>query len=332
MIEIEDVVERVKRPKIKTLILLAFSIAVVLISFILAIISFYESETSIFPLHQELVIAEGETFAQIASNLQTQGYIHSALYLRIKQIVRSQPVILKAGTYQFSEPQNLESLLKVLTVGDPTDNSVTVIHKEGESVEVLALNLARSLPDFEKEKFIALTKPSEGKLFPDTYHLPLNYSPEEITKLLTDTFAEKIEPYMSQINESHLKLDEIIVLASIIEREANTEESMRMVSGILQNRLKIGMPLQVDASMEYVLNKPLKDLTADDLKIESPYNTYLNTGLPPTPIGNPGLLAIDAVLNPTDSNFLFYLTGNNGVFYYAEDFDQHRINIAKYLR
>ena len=92
------------------------------------------------------------------------------------------------------------------------------------------------------------------------------------------------------------------------------------------------MALQTDASIEYVLDKPLNELVPSDLEIDSPYNTYQNPGLPPTPIGNPGLEAIKAVLYPTPSKYLFYITGNDGNFYYAKNFDQHRLNIARYLR
>jgi UPF0755 protein len=92
------------------------------------------------------------------------------------------------------------------------------------------------------------------------------------------------------------------------------------------------MPLQADASIEYVLNKPLSELTPEDLKIDSPFNTYTNTGLPPHPIGNPGLEAILAVLEPQESKYFFYITDDDGNFYYAKNFDEHRVNIAKYLR
>ena len=111
---------------------------------------------------------------------------------------------------------------------------------------------------------------------------------------------------------------EIITLASILEREANSAESMRMISGILQNRLEINMPLQVDASIEYDLDKPLHELTPTDLKErDTPYNTYLYSGLPPTPIGNPGQTAIEATLNPTESDYLFYVTDDESNFHYA---------------
>ena len=130
----------------------------------------------------------------------------------------------------------------------------------------------------------------------------------------------------------NLSEHDVVILASIIEREANSTTSMKLVSGILQNRLALDMALQVDASMEYILEKPLKELTAEDLKIDTPYNTYLYRGLPPTAIGNPGLDAIMAVLEPTPSEYMFYITGTDGEFYYAKNFDEHRLNIAKYLR
>lgn len=107
-------------------------------------------------------------------------------------------------------------------------------------------------------------------------------------------------------------MEEILALASIIEREANSPDSMKLVSSVLQNRLEIGMALQADASIEYVLDKPLKELTPEDLKIDSPYNTYLYTGLPPTPIGNPGLDAIMAVLQPAESEYFYYITDEEG--------------------
>ena len=107
---------------------------------------------------------------------------------------------------------------------------------------------------------------------------------------------------------------------------------MKIVAGILDSRLVLGMPLQVDATMEYVLDKPLSQLEPEDLEIDSPYNTYLNSGLPPTPIGNPGLAAIRAVLEPLPTDYLFYITDENGDFYYAKNFEEHKQNIARYLQ
>jgi UPF0755 protein len=150
--------------------------------------------------------------------------------------------------------------------------------------------------------------------------------------LLRRSFDEAIVPLESAIESSDFSLEQILILASIIEREANTPESMRLVSSVFQNRIAIGMPLQADASIEYILDKPLNELTATDLDIDSPYNTYVNPGLPPTPIGNPGLQAIEAVLFPAESSFIFYITDNNGEFHFAETYEQHLRNIDQYLR
>jgi len=172
----------------------------------------------------------------------------------------------------------------------------------------------------------------EGKLYPETYLVPKTITEFELLTLMLDTYEEKVVNLTANLEATNLTEVEVLTLASIVEREANDVISMGMVSGILQNRLNLGMPLQADASLEYVLDKPLSALTPEDLKLESPYNAYLNVGLPPTPIGNPGMDAIMAVLSPTPSDYLFYITGNDGNFYYAKDFDEHRLNIARYLR
>ena len=186
--------------------------------------------------------------------------------------------------------------------------------------------------NFNKETFLSLAVPLEGKLYPDTYFIPEEFTAEQLVDLMVQTFNEQTAPLQEKIAQSALTETEILTLASILEREANSPESMKLVSGILQGRMSAGMPLQADASVEYILDKPLKELTPDDLKVDSPYNTYLNRGLPPTPIGNPGIEAINAVLEPTPSDFVFYITDNDGVFHYAKTYDEHLDNIDRYLR
>ncbi len=145
-------------------------------------------------------------------------------------------------------------------------------------------------------------------------------------------YEEKIAPYRVKIRASAYTEKEIITLASILEREANDEASMGLVAGILLDRLEEKHPLQVDATFEYILGKTSAELTAEDLKLDSPYNTYTNLGLPPTPISNPGLMAIEAVLDPVDSPYFYYLTGDDGTFHYARTFEEHKQNKERYLR
>ncbi len=145
-------------------------------------------------------------------------------------------------------------------------------------------------------------------------------------------YEAKMAPLRDSIATSSFSETEIIIIASLLEREANDDTSMRMVSGIIQNRLDIGMPLQIDATLDYLLDKASHELTLDDLEIDSPYNTYVYKGLPPTPIANPGLTAIRAALEPTASSYLYYLTDDEGVFHYAETHEEHTANKARYLR
>ncbi len=285
-----------------------------------------------FPVDEVVAVPAGSTVQDIAKLMKANNFIKSELFFFAYFKFFQEPVSLKASDYSFTKPLKVDELIAVLAVGDYSMDLIKFTHIEGERVESVAKAASAVLPDFDENKFLDMAKSHEGKLFPETYFIPSNFSEEQLLELLLKTFQEKTESYEEQISAHDLSLDEIIILASILEREANTKESKQMVAGILDNRLSIGMPLQVDASIEYVLDKPLSELTPEDLKIESPYNTYLNTGLPPTPIGNPGLEAIEAIISPTVSDYLFYITGNDGNFYYAKNFDEHRLNIARYLR
>jgi UPF0755 protein len=124
----------------------------------------------------------------------------------------------------------------------------------------------------------------------------------------------------------------LVIMASLLEREAKTLADKRMVAGILWNRIKIGMPLQVDAVFGYIHDRATYSPSFDDLHVDSPYNTYLNKGLPPGPIDNPGLDSIIAAATPTKTSDLYYLTGSDGQMHYAKTFEQHKQNRALYLK
>jgi UPF0755 protein len=285
-----------------------------------------------FPSNQPVTIQQGSDIRTITSTMEEVGVIKSKEILYYSLVLFHDPSTIKASTYIFEEPITTLEVAKKLTEGDFDTDLIRLTHFEGERVSKLAERAAEVLPDFSADKFIELAEPLEGKLFPETYFIPDSFTHEDLLKLLTDTFDTEIEKRSEQIQSHSLSLDEIVILASIIEREANTEESKKIVSSVLQNRIEIGMALQADASIEYILDKPLSELTPEDLKIDSQYNTYLYRDLPPTPIGNPGAEAIDAVLNPTESEYFYYITDNDGVFHYAETYRQHLINIEKFLR
>lgn len=285
-----------------------------------------------FPVNSQIIVPAGSTVQDVAKLVKDNNIVKSELAFFAYFTIFHDPSSVKASTYSFSQPLTLMQVAEELVKGNYSEGLIKFTHIEGERVEKIADQAIKILPKFDEAKFINLAKPHEGRLFPETYMIPVTYDEQKLLDLLLNTFSEKIKPLEAQIAGQKLTLDEVVILASIIEREANSKESKQIISGIIQNRLDNGMPLQLDASIEYILDKPLAELTAEDLKIDSPYNTYSHNGLPPTAIGNPGLEAIEAVLIPTKTDYLFYITGDDGNFYYAEDFDEHRKNIAKYLR
>lgn len=285
-----------------------------------------------FPTNHEITVAPGTEIRTITEMLEEENIVRSSSLLYYILVLFYDPTDVKASSYVFSSPITARGVAEQLTKGDFDTNLIRFTHFEGERASKLAERAATRLPNFSTERFLITAEPLEGKLFPDTYFIPQDYTDEELLMLLLDTFDEKMEPLQEDIAASPLSLSEVLILASILEREANDPVSMRTVSGILQNRLEIGMALQADASIEYVLDKPLSELTPEDLEIDSPYNTYLYPGLPPTPIGNPGLDSIQAVLHPLQSDYFYYITDADGIFYYSETYSEHLRNIQTYLR
>lgn len=280
-----------------------------------------------FPLGEDIIIPEGASHIEIVNILEEKHVVTSGLFLRILLKYHHTHDFVQAGIYNFNEPLTARSVATAITTGDHKKPLVRITFPEGFSVK----DFYSFLPSQDKYAKIQLEM-HEGYLFPDTYFISDEMNTEDIVALMQENFKEKLQPYEKQIIDKGMSLEFVITLASIIEREAKDTESKHMVSGILQNRLAEDMPLQVDATLDYILNKTSAELTRDDLEIDSAYNSYNNKGLPPTPIANPGLDAIDAVLNPTQSDYLYYLTATDGTFHYAKSFDDHKLNKARYLR
>lgn len=311
--------------------------------FLLACIALFAAATAFFlwklttaPADQQLpqifTIEPGMSVHDIAEKAQREGFVRSALLLYGTLTYFHEPTELYAGAYLVSEALSVRDFAAKLAAKDLLVDNVAITVPEGTRASEIAAIAGRALSTFDESVFLSEALQYEGYLFPETYHLPEHFTEAQLIDLMRATFDEKTLELRERMIAHTLGEYGVIVLASIIEREANDPASMRMVSGILQNRLREGMLLQADASIEYILDKPLRELTPDDLKRDTPYNTYLYRGLPPTPIGNPGLEAIRSVLEPTESEYFFYLTTTDGTFYYARTFDEHRTNIAAYLR
>jgi UPF0755 protein len=323
----EDIVEtkREQRFGLKKLLYILILIGVVACAVFLFLLT---PPKTLLPV--QLTIEKGDSVQTIAHKTKLAGVVRSETILYGLLTHYYDPTSIYAGTYVFANKKSSLEVARKLAYGEIESMTVVLTIPEGSTRKEIAKIAARVIEDFNEVTFLEVSKGFEGVLFPETYYVPPGFSPQQLFSLLSETYKEKIKSI--NFSESKLSESESIILASIIEREANDTESMRMVSGILQNRMQIGMALQADASMEYVLDKPLKELTPEDLKIDTPYNTYLNTGLPPTPIGNPGLESINAVLSPEPSEFLFYITGNDGNFYYARTYNEHLKNIDLHLK
>lgn len=298
----------------------------------LFVIHLFNQPPSNFTNPTSVTIESGETAKVITQKLQEANVVRSKHLLYFALTLLHDPTAIKASVFVFDEPLTTLEIAKRLVTGDFDSDLVKFTHFEGERATHISSRAGAVLANFDETEFLALAVPLEGKLYPDTYFIPADFTAQQLVDLMVKTFTEQTAPLQEKISQSNLTQEEVLILASILEREANSPESMRIVSGILQGRMDVGMPLQADASVEYILDKPLKELTAEDLKVDSPYNTYLNLGLPPTPIGNPGIDAIQAVLEPTPSDYVYYITDDEGVFHYAKTYDEHLDNIELYLR
>lgn len=290
-----------------------------------------------FPVGEAIIIEPGTGVRTITEQLAEARVVRSPMLLYYVLTFNHDPSQVKASSYVFSEPLDVFAVATRLTEGDFDTDLIRFTHIEGERLELLAARAEEAFPNFNAARFLEIAEGQEGFLFPDTYFLPPDFTEEQMFALMRETLDENLAPYAEAIAAHPLDEREIIILASIVEREANTPESMGLVAGILLNRLDIGMALQADATIEYVLEDPLHQLAPGELaanlrEVDSPYNTYLYPGLPPTPIGNPGMTSILAVLEPTPSNYLYYITDDTGVFHYAENYDEHLRNINRYLR
>jgi UPF0755 protein len=267
------------------------------------------------------VIPQGQNASTIASRLQRDGFIRNSLVFKLLLNRYDLSSRLQAGSFRLSKSMNLDTIIQALTHGS-LDFWITF--PEGLRVEEYAQRLNKEV-NIDVDEFILAAKPYEGQLFPDTYLIPQTATAQDVVDILLTTFSGK----------SPTEDPDTIIIASLIEREAKHAVDRSLVSSVIHNRLRIGMPLQIDATVQYILgNDKLwwkNNLTRAELQTTSPFNTYLNPGLPPRPIVNPGLAALEAAVNPATTDYLYYISDSGGFNHYATDLDGHNQNIAEYL-
>lgn len=284
-----------------------------------------------FPTGELVIVQDGDSVREITDSLREQGVVRSPLVLRLSIVALGSERSIHAGDYLFREPKDVFAIARALSVGAFGLEPVRIRIPEGATTRSMANIFQSSLLRFDASRFLEEAQPLEGFLFPDTYFFQPNASEELVIRTMQQTFDERMAGLMPDIEASGHTLAEVITMASIIEREAHVRSDRRMISGVLWNRIEKGMPLQVDVTFLYTLGKNTFQLTMEDLTSDSPYNTYVHKGLPPTPIGSPSLDAIDAAIHPTENDYLFYLADREGVTHFSKTYAEHLRKKRLYL-
>jgi UPF0755 protein len=287
-------------------------------------------------------IERGQSLQEVVVALKQEGFIRSVIGTRIAFKLNRAGVI-QAGTYNISPRMDAWQIAHIINGGQTAGVKVTI--PEGFTVSQIAdllnqqeiimsrdfITLAGNFPpDFE----FLVSRPDnslEGYLFPDTYNMNKGTPARDLILQMLDNFKARINSIQDLVTTSKYNLHQIITLASLVEKEARTDADRKLIAGVLLRRLEIGMRLDVDATVRYLANNWTGPITQAQLNSNSPYNTRKVAGLPPGPICNPGLAAIQAVLSPTKSDYLYYLHDAEGNTHYAKTLEQHNINKANYL-
>lgn len=293
-------------------------------------------------------VAKGDSASAIAQNLMRERIIENEFIFRM-YVWKKGLYRLQAGKYAVNAHMTPAEIADIMESGDVYYDYVKVTIPEGFTVSDIQARLTEanflgkpekrisdfSIADFFGRYDFLADAPAranlEGYLFPNTYQFERGVSSEFVAQRMLDDFGQKFTPVLRQEAVRQGKsIHDIITMASIIEREVRTGDDMKLVSGVLWKRITIGMPLQADATVNYAVGK--QELNFDDLRTDSPYNTYRYKGLPKGPIANPGLRAIQAALEPTDSDYLFYLSKPDGTTVFSRTLQEHNKAKATYLK
>lgn len=302
----------------------------VIVLFVFAFITYSFLPPKGFPKDSTFKIEPGTPLGVISYKLKEQKYIKSRLLFEGLLVLKQGEKGVIEGEYFFSKPVNLISLMLRLSGSDFGFERIKITIPEGFNRKEIAARCEKLLDNCSAESFLNKTQDLEGFLFPDTYLVFPGRNEDDLIEKMTQNFDVRTNDLLLGLDDARKK--EIIIMASILERESSGDKDISIISGILWKRLEIGMPLQVDAPFYFLLGKTSSQLTTADLKIKSSFNTYINKGLPPEPIGNPGLRAIKAALNPQKTQYLYYLHDSKGNAYYAKTHDEHVRNKKLYLK
>lgn len=286
-----------------------------------------------FPSGTLLKIAEGKSTADVAQELKNRHIVRSALVFGVMAKLYGGQRAVVAGEYFFPGEENVFTVARRLAGADYELTPVRVTIPEGANAREITALLEQKIADFDSDTFLKTAQSKEGYLFPDTYFFLPGVDPKVVVYALLENFKNKtVTPQVKNALTTFNKpLSDVITMASLVEKEAPQTKDRRIIAGILWHRIALGMPLQVDAVFPYIIGINSLQLTRDQLKTDSPYNTYLHKGLPPGPIANPGLDSIMASMTPVKTNYVYYLSDLHGAFHYCVTYSCQLANAKRYL-
>lgn len=299
-----------KKSNQKSFFLKTVAFVVIVFIFFYVFYFFFFSAPLKFIKETTISVTQGESLRGLSKDLKDNKVIRSRVAFESFVILLGGEKHIALGDYLFEKKLPVYEVARRIAQKDRRLAPIKVTIPEGYDNTQTSDVFSLKLKNFNKEKFLVEAKSQEGYLFPDTYFFFTNDTEEDVLKYMSENFEKKIKNILPAIEASDQTEKEIIVMASLIEREAKGDNDRGIVSGILWNRIKNNMPLQIDA-------------------VDS---TYKTKGLPESPICNPGLEAIKAALNPVKSSYFYYLHDKEGIIHYANTFAEHKKNIAKYLK
>lgn len=318
-----------------------------LVSFIIIVLFLSNIYIAIYPSSNRLVdftVEKGQGAKQISVELKEQGLIKYSSLFRFFVLIAGHSHGLQAGKYELSPAMSIAKIADKFTKGDVEKEKITIIEgwdlndvagyfkEQGICSKDYFFKIAED--NFNQGVSVLEDRPKdsniEGYLFPDTYEVIPGTDAKDIVKKMLSNFDQKLtQDLRNDIENQKKTIFDIVTMASMIEKEVKTIEDKKIVSGILWKRISIGMPLQVDATVVYVLGH---EPSLDDLQIDSSYNTYKYYGLPKGPISNPGLDSLVAAIYPVKTDYLYYLSAPSGQTIFSKTFADHVKAIRKYLK
>ena len=301
--------------------------------------SFSTASSDYAPENGEAVVVAipaGSSFSDVLAIAKQKGMINSVFFIKIISKINGWDKKVIAGSYILEPGDDAEQFLNKVHRGYVID-SLKITIPEGYTVKQIAALLEnkgitnedtflQAVKDFKSVKYdLPKTEyPLEGYLFPDTYEMTPGEDDEKIINTMLNRFGDIIDDkYLAKAKDLNMSLNEIVTIASLVEREAQVNNERPIIAGVFMKRLQIGMPLQSCATIQYLLPEQKKKLTYADLKIESPYNTYKYRGLPPGPIACPGKASLMSVLNANNDGYLYFVSKNDGTHVFSKTLQEH---------